>query len=166
MSPRSTLSSRYRSAWARWSVLPSARAVLATPRYLATGRWRDLLGLPPGGALSGARAPGETPETPETPEAPETSEAPKAPPDPDAVARAVRLLARIPFSPWRGTCLYRSVAVCLACRFAGVPAVLRVGAAPGSGESPLAHAWVEDADGTLLYERRDGFVPLRPTPNP
>jgi hypothetical protein len=147
-------------------LLTSAHAVLVTPRYLATGRWRELLEWPasPPAAARSAAAPAAAAEA-------RAGISPASPPDavshpdPVAVARAVRRLARLPLSPWRGTCLYRSVAVCLAYRFAGVPAVLRVGAAPGSGDGPLAHAWVEDADGTLLYERRDGFVPLRPAPD-
>ena len=156
----------------------SARAVLVTPRHLATGRWRDLLELPPRVAAARARVPGTlitvAPTAPTAPASAPASARPKAPAaartrrplNPAIVARVVRVLARLPFSPWRGTCLYRSVAVCLAYRFAGVDAVLRLGAAPGSDESPLAHAWVEGVDGTLLYERREGFVPLRPTLNP
>jgi hypothetical protein len=122
-------------------MLPLARAfvaVLATPAVLATGRWRRLLAS--AGALPSA-------------------------PVPDVRLRAsdrmLRGLAKLPFSPWRATCLYRSVAACLQLRWSGVPAVLRVGAAgsPGSGTA-RAHAWVEDAAGTVLYERRTGFTAL------
>jgi hypothetical protein len=56
----------------------------------------------------------------------------------------VRVLAAVPLTPWRNTCLYRSIAECLALRSFGVPAVVRIGVRPGTpGEgSILAHAWV------------------------
>jgi len=62
-----------------------------------------------------------------------------------AARGAIKVLAAVPGSPWRNTCLYRSVAECLALRRYGVPAVVRIGvrAADGPGEQPiLAHAWV------------------------
>lgn len=61
------------------------------------------------------------------------------------VARGIlRRLARLPLSPWRSTCLYRSVAECLVLRHYGVPAAIRLGV---RNESPphgpiVAHAWV------------------------
>lgn len=60
-------------------------------------------------------------------------------------ARALlRRLARLPLSPWRDTCLYRSIAECLVLRWYGVPAAIRFGV---RNESPphgpiVAHAWV------------------------
>jgi hypothetical protein len=56
----------------------------------------------------------------------------------------VRVLAAVPGLPWRNTCLYRSVAECLALRRYGVPAVVRIGVRAGQGaETPIvAHAWV------------------------
>jgi hypothetical protein len=57
----------------------------------------------------------------------------------------LRALARLPGSPWRNTCLYRSVAECLVLRRYGVPATLRIGVKNGSGDIE-AHAWVVRAD--------------------
>jgi hypothetical protein len=56
----------------------------------------------------------------------------------------VRVLSAVPGLPWRNTCLYRSVAECLALRRYGVPAVVRIGVRAGQGtETPIvAHAWV------------------------
>ncbi|HEX5727383.1 MAG TPA: lasso peptide biosynthesis B2 protein [Longimicrobiaceae bacterium] len=104
------------------AVLAGARAALRTPRWLGGERLGTLL-QPPEGAR------------------------------PDAVAARgavrsalflVRLLARLPGSPWRDTCLYRSVAECLVLRRYGVPALVRIGV---RNESPphgpiVAHAWV------------------------
>src|SRR5690606_30371315 len=42
--------------------------------------------------------------------------------------RALRILARLPASPWRNTCLYRATAGCLALRWLGEPASLVIGA--------------------------------------
>jgi hypothetical protein len=76
-----------------------------------------------------------------------------------ASAVALRLLARLPFTPWRNTCLYRSVAECIALRHCGVAARLRLGVAHGSeSEGAItAHAWVERpiGDGT-----DQDYVPL------
>lgn len=69
--------------------------------------------------------------------------------DPALALRAarltLRLLARLPASPWRNTCLYRGVAECLVLRAHGTPAVLRIGvrAAAAPGGPVEAHAWVE-----------------------
>ena len=74
----------------------------------------------------------------------------------------LRLLARLQRlgAPWRSTCLTRSVAACLALRHAGVPAILGIGARR-SGDSIVAHAWVEHIDGAILAGARDGHTPLR-----
>lgn len=69
--------------------------------------------------------------------------------DPRSARRAarhtLRLLARLPLSPWRNTCLYRSIAECMILRRAGRSAVLELGVRR-EGEGPediAAHAWVE-----------------------
>lgn len=56
----------------------------------------------------------------------------------------LRMLQVLPRSPWRCTCLFRSVAECLILRRHGVPAVMRIGV---RNEGPptnaiVAHAWV------------------------
>jgi len=57
--------------------------------------------------------------------------------------RAVGVLARLPRSPWRNTCLYQSAAECLVLRRYGVPALVRIGARrDDAGGEILAHAWV------------------------
>jgi hypothetical protein len=61
-----------------------------------------------------------------------------------AANRMVAALARVPGSPWRDTCLYRSIAECLVLRRYGVPAFVRIGV---RNENPphgriMAHAWV------------------------
>lgn len=61
--------------------------------------------------------------------------------------RALKVLALLPGSRWRNTCLYRSVAECLVLRGYGVPAYLRIGVkSDGEGGEVLAHAWVVRAD--------------------
>ena len=66
-----------------------------------------------------------------------------------ASAIALRLLARLPLTPWHNTCLYRSVAECIALRHCGIAARLRLGVARESGaeEAITAHAWVERPGG-------------------
>lgn len=61
------------------------------------------------------------------------------------VARfAIRLLARLPGGRWRNTCLYRSVAECLALRRLGVHARVCLGVGREEAlRSISAHAWVE-----------------------
>src|SRR5690554_6432130 len=73
----------------------------------------------------------------------------------------IRVLGRLPFSPWRNTCLYRAVAACLAVRWLGGDAVLRIGTRrdPGTGEV-IAHAWI---DGTPDEPSEDaGYRLLEP----
>ena len=65
-----------------------------------------------------------------------------------AAELGLRVLARLPDSRWRATCLYRSVATCLVRRRLGLPARLALGVrsdGPGEG-GPSAHAWSEGAD--------------------
>ncbi|HEX6367426.1 MAG TPA: lasso peptide biosynthesis B2 protein [Longimicrobium sp.] len=104
------------------AALTGALSALRVPLWLRGRRWQELL-VPPADA--------------------------HAEPDlPRGVLRAahtgVRVLAAVPGSPWRNTCLYQSVAVCLAMRHYGVPAVVRIGVRAGRGsETPIvAHAWV------------------------
>ncbi len=101
------------------------------------------------------------------PPAPARRRAP--PPLASRAARAtLRLLARLPRSPWRNTCLYRSVAECLALRRYGVPARLRIGVAagaPGTVVDVAAHAWVE-VDGVALDPAAVGHVVLAPAAGP
>lgn len=96
-------------------------AALRAPLWLRGRRWTELLTPPAGGSAAPPRGAAR------------------------AARGAVRVLASVPGSPWRNTCLYRSVAECLALRRYGVPAVVRIGvrAADGAGKQPiLAHAWV------------------------
>jgi hypothetical protein len=108
-------------------MLRGAAIALTTPAWLGAGRVRILM-EPGAGAAAGAA------------------------PSRDMV-RAARLalvaLARVPFSPWRNTCLYRSIALCRCLRAAGVAARLRVGvrSAALEGVGIAAHAWVEWDDG-------------------
>lgn len=98
-------------------------SALRVPLWLRGRRWTELLS-PPAGV-----APGRVP-----------------PRGAGRAARgAVKVLSAVPGSPWRNTCLYRSVAECLALRSYGIPAVVRIGVRAGDrpGETPiLAHAWV------------------------
>lgn len=104
------------------AALTGAWSALRTPLWLRGDRWKELL-VPPAAAPAG-------------------------PHPPRGVLRAahttVKVLAAVPGSPWRDTCLYRSVADCLALRHYGVPAVVRIGVRQGRGdETPIvAHAWV------------------------
>ncbi len=58
--------------------------------------------------------------------------------------RALRLLGRLPYSPWRNTCLYRSVAQCLVLRSYGVAARVEIGAKRdcATERGIEVHAWV------------------------
>jgi hypothetical protein len=63
-------------------------------------------------------------------------------------------LARLRPARWRSTCLYRSVAECLALRALGLPARVAIGV--GNAASPavtIAHAWVE-CDGVRCRSTR------------
>lgn len=103
------------------AALTGVWCALRVPLWLRGRRWTELLAVPawPAGAVP-----------------------------PRGTARAargaVRVLAAVPGSPWRNTCLYRSVAECLALRAYGVPAVVRIGVrSTAGGATPIAaHAWV------------------------
>lgn len=58
--------------------------------------------------------------------------------------RVVWLLAKVRPARWRATCLYRSVAECLALRAFGFPARVVIGVGNGAAAAAtIAHAWVE-----------------------
>jgi hypothetical protein len=105
------------------AALTGAWSALRAPLWLRGDRWRELLVPPPHGR-PGARAPRGTVR---------------------AALTGVRALSAVPGSPWKNTCLYRSVAECLALRRYGIPAVVRIGVRPAQAadETPIvAHAWV------------------------
>jgi hypothetical protein len=79
---------------------------------------------------------------------------------------ALRRLARLPFSPWRSTCLYRSIAECLVLRWLGVPGCVRIGVRnDGSPDARvLAHAWVERSPSQAAAEGVDYTVLRRSAP--
>jgi hypothetical protein len=105
-----------------FAVLAGVRAALASRRWIEGSRLTELLRDPP--PAPERRVPrGAT----------------------GAAMLMVRALARLPGSPWRNTCLYRSVAECLVLRRYGVPATLRIGVKNGAGDIE-AHAWVVRAD--------------------
>lgn len=104
------------------AAITGAWSALRVPLWLRGRRWQELL-VPPPAARAGSQPP-------------------------RGVIRATRVMIRVlgavPGLPWRNTCLYRSVAECLALRRYGVPAVVRIGVRAGQGaETPIvAHAWV------------------------
>jgi hypothetical protein len=114
--------------------LSGVGAALRAPLWIRDGRWRSL--LVPADGVPAADDPGVA-----------TAHAPAAPPphDPAAALRAARLtlriLGRVPGTPWRNTCLFRSVAECLVLRGSGVDARLRIGVGT-EGAEVIAHAWV------------------------
>lgn len=71
-----------------------------------------------------------------------------------AAHAAVARLARVAPSRWRNTCLYRSVAECLALRDLALPARVVIGVGTGtSDDDVIAHAWVECDGVTCLATR-------------
>jgi hypothetical protein len=67
---------------------------------------------------------------------------------------ALARLARLRPARWRSTCLYRSVAECLALRALGLPARVVIGVGNGSTSADtIAHAWVE-CDGVRCRSTR------------
>lgn len=104
------------------AAVTGAWSALRTPLWLRGDRWRELL-VPPAQAGPAAQPPRRVV---------------------GAALTLVRVLSAVPGSPWKNTCLYRSVAHCLALRRYGIPAVIRIGVRGGEGsETPIvAHAWV------------------------
>lgn len=80
-----------------------------------------------------------------------------------ATQRLLTLLCRMPGGRWRGTCLYRSTASCLALRAGGHAARVVVGVEPGGAAGVMAHAWVDapTAREALAAEDTARFVLLR-----
>ena len=116
-------------------MLAGARAALASRRWIDGPRLTELLRDPP--PAPERRVPrGAT----------------------GAAMLLLKALARLPGSPWRNTCLYRSVAECLVLRRYGVPALLKIGVKNGAGDIE-AHAWVVRAD-RPLRESDEGHQPL------
>jgi transglutaminase superfamily protein len=105
------------------AVAAGVRAALAAPRWIEGPRLAELLRPPPRSGPERRVPRGAT----------------------GSALRLIRLLARVPGSRWRNTCLYRSVAECLVLRRYGVPAVVRIGVKNGEGDIE-AHAWVVRAD--------------------
>ncbi|HYJ80684.1 MAG TPA: lasso peptide biosynthesis B2 protein [Longimicrobiaceae bacterium] len=102
------------------AVLAGAGAALAAPWWIEGPRLAELLGPP----------------TPRTPAAVPRGAL-------GAAMRLLSLLSRLPRSPWRNTCLFRSVAECLVLRRYGVPALLCIGVrSEGEAGAVEAHAWV------------------------
>ena len=116
-------------------MLAGARAALASRRWIDGPRLTELLRDPP--PAPERRVPrGAT----------------------GAAMLLLKVLARLPGSAWRNTCLYRSVAECLVLRRYGVPAMLRIGVKSGDGDIE-AHAWVVRAD-RPSRESGEGHQPL------
>lgn len=105
-------------------VVVGVLAALAAPYWLSGARWQGLL-APRGGAR---------PQRPT-----------RAAEDAARFAlRGVGGLSRLPGGTWRNTCLYRSVAECLALRWMGADACIRIGVGRDAAETTgiVAHAWV------------------------
>lgn len=78
-----------------------------------------------------------------------------------AARAATHRLSRLPRSPWRNTCLYKSIAECLVLRHYGIPAQIRIGVrneAPPDGPI-VAHAWVVYPG----YVETENHIPLAPS---
>ncbi|MGH7531846.1 MAG: lasso peptide biosynthesis B2 protein [Gemmatimonadales bacterium] len=117
-------------------------AALRTPAWISAARIRELQAAAPGGGAVSAD---------------ESDRALRA------SGSVLRLLGRVPLSPWRNTCLYRSIAASLALRSLGAPAVLHLGVREGKA-GIAAHAWVECPGVTSIALPRQGdeeFVALR-----
>jgi hypothetical protein len=78
---------------------------------------------------------------------------------------ALARLAQIAAPRWLNTCLYRSVAECLALRALALPArvVIGVGTSASDGEV-IAHAWVECEGITCLATRGEAELETMSTP--
>lgn len=143
-----------------------ATAALRVPWWLRGRRVEKLLDrsggecareISPGRTDSPATSPGTTDP------AATTSPGVLPPPVPlatRAARAAINRLAKVPFSPWRNTCLYRSIAECLVMRHYGIPALIRIGVrneAPPHGPI-VAHAWVVYPG----YVEVEHHIPLAP----
>ena len=72
--------------------------------------------------------------------------------------RMLRILAMLPGSYWRNTCLYRSVAECVVRRSHGSPARVVIGVG-NTDDQVVAHSWVELLGASTTP---DDMAPLRP----
>jgi hypothetical protein len=70
-----------------------------------------------------------------------------------AAHSALARLARLAPARWLNTCLYRSVAECLALRALALPARVVIGVGTGSADDVIAHAWVE-CEGVICLATR------------
>ena len=71
-----------------------------------------------------------------------------------AAHAAVARLARVAPARWRNSCLYRSVAECVALRAIGLPARVVIGVGTSAtADDVIAHAWVE-CDGVTCLSTR------------
>ena len=120
---------------------------LVAPLWIAGRRFELLLEYPaqpsrPGSATTRRRVAGDVRR--------DTDRTSATPVDRAVVDRAVRTslralwwLARLPLSPWRNTCLFRSVAECLIFRRYGVSSRVCLGVRINDISAVNAHAWVE-----------------------
>ena len=120
------------------AVLAGVRAALDSRRWIDGPRLAELLREPPA-ARPGARVPrGGV----------------------GAALILLKVLGRIPGSPWRNTCLYRSVAECLVLRRYGVSAIVKIGVRTGDEADIEAHAWVIRPDRPAATAGAQGHEPL------
>ena len=103
-------------------VLAGVAAALRAPLWIRDGRWRGLLAPSPNAPTGGDPAPAIR-----------------------AALLTLRILGRVPGTPWRNTCLFRAVAECLVLRAYGMDARLRIGVGT-EGAEVIAHAWVVRGD--------------------
>jgi hypothetical protein len=122
---------------ARMSALRAAttgvRAAWRAPSVIASGL--GVLIAPPAGSAVSATGKSDAPLTSRVAHA--------------AIAR----LARLAPGRWLNTCLYRSVAECLALRALALPARVVIGVGTGVADDVIAHAWVECEGVTCLATR-------------
>lgn len=119
-------------------------AAFVTPRWLEGGRFQSLLDFElerVGGATQADATQGSA--TRQSDHAVRTSR------------RTLSLLGRLPRSPWRNTCLYRSVAECILLRRAGISARVCLGVRKNATNAVNAHAWVETSTGIRLETSDD-----------
>jgi hypothetical protein len=121
--------------------LLAVRAALRVPAYLESGQWQSLLRPDSTSNRAVAHIPRER-----LIQLFRTAEL------------TLRVLARLPGGRWKATCLYRSIAAALMLRAAGVPCRLCIGAT--GGQAVVAHAWVENYDGIVIYEDRATYREL------
>lgn len=147
------------AAWrAPGAALRGVAAALLSARWVRGRRFGRMLRYPEAGGSTPAGDLGRSASEPaaDRSDAAGTLEA-------RAAESALRVLERLPLSPWRSTCLYRSVARCLLLRWRGVAARVRLGARrPDDGSRALAaHAWVEVEGEAAAVPERPAHTPFR-----